>query len=260
MVDLQVVGIGSKFAEVGTVAWAERVRLELMGCVKDIPSHVDRIRRYLDIFQSHRAWTLLRDRNGSPFDTFEVFCSTPQPFGLGMSWQALRPYVEARVGKRAVDLATVAPAKVPDPPPPGPGRGKKKDRPPSGRSFSERPSHTADAQLRAIAERAPEPARELYKQGLLGQKEAAKLGPKNPKPEDAARVTAIAQELASEARALDASTEALRKQAQRALNLKARQLLGVQSDRVTDLLRAIERLADDDRARLVATMKERGWA
>lgn len=258
MVDLQVVGIGSKFAEVGTVAWAERVRLELMGCVKDIPSHVDRIRRYLDIFQSHRAWTLLRDRNGSPFDTFEVFCSTPQPFGLGMSWQALRPYVEARVGKRAVDLATVAPAKVPDPPAKGkPNRGKPNpDLAISARSTTE--EQTA-ARLRAIAERAPEPVRELYKQGLIGQKEAAKLGPKNPKPEDAARVTAIAQELASEAKALDASTEALRKQAQRALNLKARQLLGVQSDRVTDLLRAIERLADDDRARLVSTMRDRGW-
>lgn len=260
MGDVQIVGIGSKVAEVGTVAWAERVRLELMGCVKDIPSHVDRIRRYIDIFQSHRAWTLLRDRNGQPFDTFEAFCSTPQPFGLGMPWQSLRPYVEARIGKRAVDLATVAPAKVPEPPPPGPGRGKKKDRAPSAPGFHKQDGSRSEKQLRAIAERAPEPARELYKQGLLGQKEAAKLGPKNPRPEDAARVTAIAQELASEARALDASTEVLRKQAQRALNLKARQLLGVQSDRVTELLRAIERLADDDRMKLVATMKERGWA
>ena len=31
-------------------------------------------------------------------------------------------------------------------------------------------------------------------------------------------------------------------------------------DRVTDLLRAIERLSDEDRTRLVATMRERGWA
>ncbi len=65
-----------------------------------------------------------------------------------------------------LDLATVAPAKVPEPPPPGPGRGKKKVPVTVTGGFS-RPGARSEEQLRAIAERAPEPARELYKQGLL---------------------------------------------------------------------------------------------
>lgn len=255
-------GVGSWDAEVGSPEWAKRFRLGWLATKHDLRDAPERFVRYYRKAVETRAWTVMNGPDGGTFRTFDEFCRAPEPWGFGEPWANIRPFLVGVVPERELDLATVSPAKVPEPPAKGkPNRGKPNpDALPGRESGSKEPGHASGERLRAIAERAPEPARELYKQGLLGQKEAAKLGPKNPKPEDAARVTAIAQELASEARALDASTEALRKQAQRALTLKARQLLGVQSDRVTDLLRAIERLADDDRARLVATMKERGWA
>lgn len=152
-------------------------------------------------------------------------------------------------------MVTIAPAAAPKA---GPGRGHKKPVPLSGSGFN-KSAHTREAQLRAIAERAPEPARELYKRGLLGQKEAAKLGPKNPSPEDAERVTRIAIELAEYAKQLDTTTEAARKQAQPVLNVKARTLLGVRHDRVGEALRAIEKLSEDERSRLFEAARERGW-
>lgn len=42
-----------------------------------------------------------------------------QPRGLGKPWDEIRPYLEAAAGKRALQLATVAPAQHVA----GPGRG-----------------------------------------------------------------------------------------------------------------------------------------
>ncbi len=112
--------------------------------------------------------------------------------------------------------------------------------------------------LRAI-NRAPEPARDLYKAGLLGQKEAAKLGPKNATPEQAARVTEVARDLATEARLLDTNSEKTKREAQRALNVKARELLGIRKDKIADAIKAIERLSVAERERLIEAMRERRW-
>ena len=145
---------------------AQAVRLHLQAIVKDIDSEPKRVRRYINIINEHRAWTLMNRPDGSYFATWEEFCEYRQPWGLGRPWDELRPFLEAVEGKRAVDLATVAPAK------PGPGRGKKDPEGPSLPSVT-----TNEKRLRAIAERAPEPVRNLYREGLIGAKEAAALGP-----------------------------------------------------------------------------------
>lgn len=105
----------------------------------------------------------------------------------------IRPFLVGVVSERELDLATVAPAQTPPPPPPGPGRGRKKAEklPVTGTGSFSVSGNIQEQRLRAIAERAPEPVKDLYRRGLLGQKEAAKLGPKNAKPEDAERVTRI---------------------------------------------------------------------
>ena len=81
-------------------------------------------------------------------------------------------------------LARVAspPAQEPTPPPPGPGRGHKKA---EGHNV---PTllldHAADKKadrLRAIL-RAPEVIQTAYREGLIGQVDAARLGPKAPTP------------------------------------------------------------------------------
>ncbi len=132
----------------------------------------------------HRAWTLMNKADGSTFATWEEFCDTAQPYGLGRPWAEWGPILEAAVGKQRVQLTVVAPAKKSPPPPgPGPGRGHKKEKPQDTMS----PGFCADEKqakrMRAIADRAPEAVRELFTSGLIGVNEAAKLGPKNPTPE-----------------------------------------------------------------------------
>ena len=97
--------------------------------------------------------------------------------------------------------------------------------------------------MRAIAERAPEPVRELYRQGLIGAKEAAKLGPKNPSPEEAAKVTSIAIEATKVARAEPApKTPREKRQVQRRVNETVRAALGPARTRSDVIWASIERL------------------
>jgi hypothetical protein len=93
-------------------------------------------------------------------------------------------------GYKAAQLETVSEGR------PGPGRGKVSER------TAKKKNHHSDGsfstatneRLRAI-NRAPESVRKLYEQDKLSQVWAAKLGPKNPSPQQAAKVAEIAQAL-----------------------------------------------------------------
>jgi len=111
------------------------------------------------------------------------------------------------VGKRPLQLATVAPD----------AQGKREDLDTSPPREGKSP-HAAVERLRAIAERAPEPVRELFRKGLIGTKEAARLGPRGPTPEKAAEVTAIANEVTAIARTAPAGTERERREVARKVN------------------------------------------
>jgi hypothetical protein len=259
------VGVGRLGAPVGSEEWALDLRLHLTGLAKDLPSQPKALAESIKLFCEHRGWTLVHDMHGQKFSTFETFCEHPQPWGIGRQWREVQAALVAVLGERSVELVTVAPA-VEEPDTSGlkrdagPGRGHRKtDVAPVATTVSreERSEIERSSRLRAIAEHAPVPVKDLYRSGLLGQKEAAKLGPKNPTPEEAARVTSIARDLAAEAKALDTSTEALRKQAQRALNTKARDLLGVRVDRVAEALRAVEKMNDEERARFLECVLRR---
>jgi hypothetical protein len=39
----------------------------------------------LNTGDKYKAWTMLHDRDGRPFTSFNAFCETPTPFGLGTS-------------------------------------------------------------------------------------------------------------------------------------------------------------------------------
>lgn len=250
-------GIGRESAPVGTEAWAQRVRLHIQSTVADLPKGPESFARYYKTIKEHRAWTLLNRPDGSKFATWEEFCAHRQPWGLGKAWPEIKPFLLTVVPEKDLDLATVAPPATSA----GPGRGHKKQSELSSDCFSHSPAPAREAETLRAINRAPEPVRALYTSGLLGQKEAAKLGPKrkDKDPAVAARVTEIALELAADAKKLDASTDALKEQAKRALNVKARALLGIQRDRIAEALRAIEKLSVEERTKLIETMSERGW-
>jgi hypothetical protein len=222
-------GIGQENAPIGSVAWAQNVRLSMQSLVNQVDFTPDSLRRYVDMVTKHRAWTLMNKPDGSFFATWDEFCEHRQPWGLGRPWEALRPHIEAVTGKRALQLVTVAPAQSP------PGKATDEDNRHDGGLL---PSRT-DERLRAIAERSPEPVRELYRAGLIGATEAAALGPKNPSPEEAARVTQIANDATAVARAAAPKSEPERKKVQRKVNATVREALGKTPDPVRAAAKAV---------------------
>ena len=236
-------GIGRDDAPIGSEPWAQSVRLHLQAIVKDIDSEPKRVRRYINIINEHRAWTLMNKPDGSYFATWEDFCEFRQPWGLGKAWEDIRPFLEAAEGKRAVQLATVAPAKSP------PGKASEDSRPEGGLL-----STRGTERIRAIAERAPEPVRELYREGLIGAKEAAALGPKNPTPEEAARVTGVAIAAREVARAEQPKTEREKRNVQKKVNAVVRVALGREPDPVATAARALDKVPVQRLAELVSLL------
>jgi hypothetical protein len=95
-------------------------------------------------------------------------------------------YLEGRFGRQAVQLMTV----------PRDGRmdNGKVEREGLFDSYTRctNQKHTTSAKLRAIL-RAPEVIQELYREGLVSQATAARMGPRSPQPEQAARVAEARQ-------------------------------------------------------------------
>jgi len=208
---------------------------------------------YVDLVNKERAWTLMNKPDGSFFGSWEEFCEHRQPWGLGKPWDQLRPFIEAAVGKQALQLATVAPAK---PPQAGPGRGHtqtdKTHYPEDSLFTPAAPAH--EARLRAIAERAPEPVRELYRDGLIGAKEAAALGPKNPTPEEAAKVTEVAiaaKQVATEAKP---KTPKEKMAVKKTVNAVVREMTGREPDPVALAANALAKVPPHRLAELVARL------
>ena len=138
----------------------------------------------------------------------------------------LEPFIAAVASKQALQLVTVAPDQRKT-------RAHSEDgtfahSPPKGGNGA----HSTEERLRAIAERAPEPARDLFREGLIGAKEAASLGPKNPTPDEAATVTAIAIEAAAIAKADAPKTKPEKRRTQEKVNAKVREGLGTKADMV----------------------------
>lgn len=245
-------GVGSEAAAVGTVAWAQNVRLHMQGQVKDLSSAPERMQSYVDLVTQHRAWTLMNKPNGSFFTTWEEFCEHPQPWGLGKPWNEFRPILEAAIGKKQVQLAVVPDAKDPVPPPPGPGRGHKAEpkATPDERGSLSVPGHTQEEYLRAI-NRAPDAVKDLYRSDLIGQKEAAKLGPKNPAPHLAAQVAEVAQTAVAVVKASPVpKTEPEKRAVARKVNETVRKGMGAEVDEAAKLSRAVLKLDIPSRFRV----------
>jgi len=254
------IGIGRLGAAVGTEPWALELRLQITGLVKDIPEKPERLSRYMALFIEHRGWALVHDKYGDKFRSFDAFCECPQPYGLGQPWRDVRRQLAVLLGEKAVGFGSftekadsAASLNIATAPIDGRGlreltqpRDEKGRLGPSTASGNDCPirDDRSAKMYRAIAERTPEPARNLYRAGLLGVVEAAKLGPKNPSPDEAARVTEVARELVAVAESVKGEPKP---KAKRIVTAKARELLGVRRDRVGEALRIVEAMSDEDR-------------
>ena len=87
-----------------------------------------------------------------------------------------------------------------------------------------------------------------HRDGLIGQVEAARLGPKAPTPEQAATIAEVAAELRAVEKPADAKK---RREVQRKVNATVREKTGSEADPVGRLLRMFARLSPEDRARFL---------
>lgn len=206
-------GWGNDLAPPGSVEHAKRWRLDMQAAVDDMdrcPDFIDALKATGDKWQ---VWTLLKDKSGCQFATFKAFCEEERPFGLGTPEERILQALALKVGKRAVQLATVAPLR--------PANQHTVDA--SYHDDKKQPGPPATrARLHAIL-RAPEQVQDLYRAGLIGQVEAARLGPKNPTPEQAADAVRVANAATETARRRPApKTETEKRCVQREVNKAVR--------------------------------------
>jgi len=254
-------GIGRESAPIGSVEWAQNVRLHFQTAMKRLEEAPERVQAFVDQVIQHRAWTLMSKPDGSFFSTWDEFCAFPQPYGLGKPWDEFRPFLEAAKGKKVVQLGTVAEDRRRMN---GANQhtGAKEDSPP-GAENADTPD--VDTRLRAIL-RAPEQVRDLYRADLIGQKEAARLGPKNPTPEESAKVTEVAIAVADVVKtAPKPATSRAKRDIQRQVNKTVREMTGSEPAPAERLFRELVKLHPDDRrtffgAAIQRFSNEIGWA
>ncbi len=249
---------GDMSAPRGSESWARGLRGMLQGSISSAESQPRNFFYMVRLALDHRAWTFWKDAKGETFKTFEAFCEAPRPFGLAHKlrsiWHVLLAGAVQEMGdegeaQRYLAAATVSEPR-PLPPPPGPGRGHKATSHEGKLLLT--PEEKKAALLRAV-NRSPDVVKDAYRAGLIGQVEAAKLGPKNPAPDVAARVAAVARAVAPLIESSRTKPVAERRAVQREVNAKVREAFGVVKapvpatrPTVGDLLNAMGSLAIDD--------------
>jgi len=158
---------------------AERWRGAFLGLIRQEHSP-EELHALLDDGIRSRAWVMLRDSNGAAFRSFDRFCLSPQPEGLGTEPNVVRTLLDGLLGKRAATLALAPPS----------NQGRRPQDPTSHLGGERLGGH--GQRTRAIAERAPEAVKKLSELGVLTYKEAAQFGPARPTAEQETRIAAFA--------------------------------------------------------------------
>lgn len=125
--------VGDLSAEPGSRAWAVATLLLIQSHLHKTTSNADHLDAHLRGMREHKAWRHLVDGRGSAFPTYEAFCSTPEPFGLGYDASQLGHIVRARLTAQALALETEA---LPKPGEIGKGRSRGTNRASTNRSDS----------------------------------------------------------------------------------------------------------------------------
>ncbi len=177
-------GYGDPRAPVGTPEWAKRWRMCFCNAVKGLPRSPSTCVGLLRQGEEHRAWTLVKDRQSKPYPDFDSFCKDKQPYGLEMDPKKFRAYLVGELGDKVTDLITN---------PPGEDKGGHHSLYPAADIVSAAEKRKNE-RLRAIL-RAPELVQDLYREDRITQTDAARMGPKSPTPDQAARVAEARQGL-----------------------------------------------------------------
>lgn len=189
----------SSLREMGSPEWTRQWQLNIQSCVKDlmtsqgnggVPYSPLSTRCLLDLIKSgndYQAWTSLTDKEGKTFKRFRDFCEYRRPWGLGVEYDRLSRYLKDNLGEKAVAvLIEVNPDNTPG------GDRTNTDGDTANRTGCGMMSRSEQAN-KAIG-RSPETIKQLYIEGCIGQKEAAKFGPylgKNPNPEKESKKQAL---------------------------------------------------------------------
>ena len=177
-------GVGDRTAKPGTEQWAKYWRMNIQSAVKDTTFDVANFTSIVDIGIKHRAWTLLQRKDGKPFKNWDDFIAHEYPWGLSDNPERIRKLLESSKGKRAAQLETVS----------EPETGNQHTAAPNDWDEREEVSKNTTSNLRAI-NRAPEIVADLYRDGLINQVDAARLGKKDSdKSEIAAEIARVVQE------------------------------------------------------------------
>jgi hypothetical protein len=240
---------GSSAADIGSKEWADFVRLQLVSMVDHLGENEESFVGYVELVRQHRAWTLMNRKDGSTFKTIEEFCAERRPWGLGTTWPKLRPFLVSGMAKRgrspdeierALQLETV----------PEPRPANQYTASATAHDEPKQIDAATTKRLRAIT-RAPDAVKDAYREGRISQTLAAKLGPKNPTPEIAAKVAEVSQEVRRAK--TRAETDAV---VRRHLGLKTPTLVE-QAFKIVERMKPSERLDFDRQIRpLIAAAEE----
>lgn len=96
MTDRSNPGGGVVGAPIGSVEWAQRIRLELRANLDDIHKVPDQVIRAIEVLRWNDSWRLLNKEDDTEFSSFEEFFEYEEPWGLGRPIALVRPYLEAR--------------------------------------------------------------------------------------------------------------------------------------------------------------------
>lgn len=88
--------MGDPTAEPGTLPWVRYVFEQAKGVLKDATVVREHVHWQVKALQTDDRFRLLTDINGRNFFIWEVFCTTPQPHGLGYSQEAIDAIVAGR--------------------------------------------------------------------------------------------------------------------------------------------------------------------
>lgn len=227
-VDKDPMALGDPKADRGSEEWARWRRTEFQSLVDRMDFAPDMIWTETQMFHEMRLWTMLTDLFGQPFATFRAFVEHPKPHGLETEYRRLVGVLRAHVGDAAVELLEV----------PASRQGERSDlvdglsHGVTNTSGHRDPKLAGRKQkrLKAIL-RAPSEIQDLYRQGNISQKWAAKLGPYKPEPETAARIREI--------------TNAITKLGDRkAIDAAVKEMLGCEEDPLLRIPAEVSKAAD----------------
>lgn len=177
----------------------------------------------MSLVVKHKAYRTLHKENGEVFKSIEEFCAEKQPWGLGYEKEALDQIIQERLERqRRQKLEGVPEAK------PGTRTDltSAHDEPRLGRAES------TTKRLRAIKDRAPAIVRQFYEDNLIGEIEAAKLGPVKPSEDRKEVIAGIVEKL--EGLPVRDRTDKEKRDIKRQLNQMINQRMGTCDFKVID--------------------------